>query len=207
MNTNTISDAQRLYKIGIKVFLNDEDVKLKFYINERFDQILKLLNNQQDDIAQSWECSVAVDGVNSKIYLMKDSFLRLSNLPESQSIDNSIIDLVIHIINKYIYSILGTPEIIVFNYFTTHSMIQKMNDNRDSNSNKRKFEYNNPLSALSELKLRCAKIALFPIIVNNTFILVVLLVRKAKAYILSCNDMLGNSLLRSESKVNYILTL
>lgn len=188
----------RLYRLGLPAFVHDiHGADLTSYIVERLDVLCTEISNVSE-----------IDSLNSasfinrgrgaatdadSIPIFKSNFNTLLIQRCDVEMSSSIIDQVGSLVNMHSYSNQLIPNIFIPNFDSIQMEAlgkrRKLSDSRRNNSRvdirDRLILSNN---AIDSLRLRCSKITMLPFIFQGSFMVAVLLVRKAKAYVLSCKN-------------------
>lgn len=215
-----VTETQKLFQSTNyleEVFCSDQHGnENKDYIENRFDYIFDYINNignknyinnegnKNSEITFNFNSAKgALDCQYS--YCSRERLLHLARNVHSSPIYDDTVNVVANIININAYIMRSIPELVVVSTNNPMTKAALLSDSRTSNNRSGLRE--NELT-IRNLRFRCSKIAMFPLLIHGTFFLVVLLTKKAKAFVLSCRQINKFSMeVQEEIKVIILLIL
>jgi len=207
--TETQKIFQSIYCLKDAFCSNQEGNENKDYIQNRFDYIHDYINNvgnKNSDIKFNFNSTKGALDCQSS-YCSRECLMRLAKQNHNSALYDGTINVVANIINVNAY-IMGSPipEIVVI---STNNMTKATSLSDSSTScNNRSGRREEDALTIRNLRFRCSKIAMFPLLIHGTFFLVVLLTKKAKAFVLSCRQINKFSMeVQAEIKVIILLIL
>jgi len=210
------SDKRRLYFLGLPAFItNIHGNELSFYIEERFDTLYTAFQsfppNKSVTSASFVSRARGAASEASSIPCYKECFADLINPTLEIPMSCNILDQVSSLVNMYVYATQRVPSIFISDFYLSHLEIsgKRRKISCIQSSSELKDRISSANNNIDSLRFRCSKISIIPFIFEKSFMVLVLLTEKAKAYVLSCNEINQSNLALFSLKVTniYIYTL
>lgn len=192
----------RILNLGLPAFTtNILGQDLRSFIHERINLLSIEIASKSDDepLFSKTLISRMKGSAEDDCILYKRIFMDLIDQNCEIELSSTILDFVGALVNMHSYAAQQIPEIFIAGFYSVHLEMagkrRKLSSSISLHPNRidMRDRFISSNNCIDSLRFRCSKIGIFPFIFEGSFMLAVLLTKKAKAFVLTCLEYLDAS--------------